>query len=65
MALPTQSSSMADAVVLIGDKIRFSVELIRDIASMPDRSTQLLRVVEIRTEEDGTKYILVNTEVSK
>lgn len=47
---------MADSLV-VGDQMRFSVELIRQMAEDPDYSSILVEVVEIRDEPDGTKML--------
>jgi hypothetical protein len=46
--------------VRIGDHIRFSVELIRDFATLPDFSSPVLVLAEVRIEPDGTKILTVS-----
>jgi hypothetical protein len=49
---------MSDALI-VGDRMRMSVELIRDLqAHEPDRSI-VVRVKEIRDEEDGAKVLVL------
>ena len=43
--------------IVEGDKMRMSVELIRDLASRPDFTSTLVLVKEIRLNDDGTKTI--------
>ena len=44
-------------ILEVGDKMRFSVELIEQIREIPDQRTELVEVVEIRVEDDGTKMV--------
>lgn len=45
--------------VSVGDTMRMSVELIRDIASGDDYATQLVRVKRVVVEKDGSKLMWV------
>ena len=51
------AAARAARAIQIGDLMRFSVELLREIAAMPDRSTELVEVVKIETEPDATKMV--------
>jgi hypothetical protein len=46
-------------VVRLGDRIRFSVELIRDMAIEAAPRGLIAEVSEIRREEDGTKTLIL------
>lgn len=45
--------------VLVGDRIQISVELIRQMSQMPDFSSALVKVSEIRISEDGSKVLVM------
>lgn len=46
--------------VNVGDRMRISVELIRQIAEAPDFTTHTVRLREVRVEEDGTKTLVMD-----
>jgi translation elongation factor EF-Tu-like GTPase len=46
-------------VVRLGDRIRFSVELIRDLAVEAAQRSLVAEVSEIRREGDGTKTLIL------
>jgi gamma-glutamylcyclotransferase (GGCT)/AIG2-like uncharacterized protein YtfP len=54
------SQKLTTDKVVVGDSFRFSVELLKQIDQLPDRSTQLVRLVEVRVEADGSKTLLLN-----
>lgn len=47
-------------VVRVGDRIRFSVELIRQLADEAGVHTLVAEVVEIRRADDGTKTLVMD-----
>jgi hypothetical protein len=44
-------------VIAVGDLMRISVELIREIAEQPGATTEVVTVADIRLEPDGTKTL--------
>jgi len=46
--------------IKVGDRMRFSVELIKQINEMPDRCSVLVEVISI-SEFEGEKTVLVST----
>lgn len=51
----------SEGAVVVGDTMRMSVELIRQLSELPDRSSLLVRVKEIRTEADGSKTLVMDS----
>jgi hypothetical protein len=47
-------------VVRLGDRIWFSVELIRDLAAQTAQNRVIAEVSAIRREEDGTKTLMLS-----
>jgi hypothetical protein len=45
--------------IVPGDELRISAALIDDWLSLPYALTHVVRVVEIKTEEDGTKTLVL------
>lgn len=45
--------------VFIGDRMRFSVELLQQIADQPDGRSVVVMLESIREEEDGTKTLML------
>lgn len=45
--------------VHVGDRMRLSVELMQDIHERPEHVSELVELVEIRVEADGSKVLVV------
>lgn len=43
----------------VGDRLRFSTALLRQIHEGPDHESELVELVEVRIEEDGSKVLVV------
>lgn len=50
--------TLAKAVV-VGDAIRFSVGLLRHMHDEPEHTSVLVKVAEVRTEDDGSKILVL------
>jgi hypothetical protein len=48
--------------IAVGDRMRFSTELLRQIHDRPDHTTELLRVVKIGVASDGSKTVWLTRE---
>jgi hypothetical protein len=48
--------------IVIGDRIRMSVGLIKGINKLPDHMSKVVVVKEIRVEDDGTRILMVQAE---
>lgn len=48
-----------EGFVRIGDRMRISVELIRQLANDPDFTSPLVVLTEVRLAEDGTKILVL------
>jgi len=44
----------------VGDTLRFSVELLKEMIKEPDYRSVIVRVVDIRTEADGSKLLVLD-----
>jgi len=51
-------SDLIDRVV-VGDVIRISVALLRQIYDDPDHETEAVKLASVRTEADGTKILIL------
>jgi hypothetical protein len=56
-----QREDETEMKVSIGDKIRFSTALLKDIDAEPDHQTVLVSVKEIRVASDGSKILFMET----
>lgn len=50
---------MAVDVVDVGDVIRFSVGLLKQLYEEPDHISLLVKVIEVRVELDGSKVLVL------
>lgn len=46
-------------MVFVGDKFRISTELLKQIADMPNGTSEVVELVEVRVESDDTKTLVV------
>ena len=59
-----QVNRMADQrltvnAVAVGDTMRISVELIKQIDRLPEHASELVKLVEVRVEADGSKTLVL------
>jgi hypothetical protein len=47
-------------VVKVGDRIRFTVALLRDLEKLPEHRSFLVEVAEVRVEDDGGKILVLH-----
>jgi hypothetical protein len=50
-------------VLAIGDQMRISIELLRDVCDEIDQRTRLVEVMDVRIEPDGTKTLFLRTVI--
>lgn len=53
----TRSSSKQ--IVEVGDRLRFSMALLKVIADQPEHLSELVELVEVRESDDGGKVLVV------
>jgi hypothetical protein len=49
----------SEQAVRIGERMRFSTELLRDIHDQPNHATRVVYLKEIRREDDGCVVLVV------